>query len=54
MVQFKVPKLLSEATRKYAYTRASAVEVWTDFSYMQRSWEHSPYFVKVLKEDEIF
>ena len=54
MVQFKVPKLLSEARRKYAYTRASAVEVWTDFSYMQRSWEHSPYFVKVLKEDEIF
>jgi len=54
MVQFKVPRLLSEVGRKYSYTGASAVEVWTDYSYMQRSWEHSPYFVKVLKEDVKF
>jgi hypothetical protein len=51
MVEFRVPKLLSEAGMKYAYTDASAVEVWTDFSYIQRSWEHSPYFVKVLRSD---
>jgi hypothetical protein len=51
MVQFRVPGLLKEAGRKYSYTGASAVEVWTDYSYIQRSWEHSPYFVKVLKKD---
>jgi hypothetical protein len=54
MVQFRVPRLLSESGRKYAYTGASAVEVWTDYSYMQRSWEHSPYFINVLKEDVKF
>ncbi len=51
MVEFRVPRLLSEAGMKYAYTEASAVEVWTDYSYIQRSWEHSPYFVKVLRSD---
>ncbi len=51
MIEFKVPSLLSEAGMRYAYTEASAVEVWTDFSYIQRSWEHSPYFVKVLRND---
>jgi hypothetical protein len=25
--------------------------VWTDYGYIQRSWEHSPYFVKVLRSD---
>lgn len=54
MVQFKVPRLLTEAERHYSYTGASAVEIWTDYTYMQRSWEHSPYFVKVLKEDVKF
>jgi len=51
MVEFRVPNLLKEAGMKYAYTDASAVEVWTDYSYIQRSWEHSPYFVKVLRSD---
>ena len=51
MVQFRVPRLLDNTGRRYAYTRASAVEVWTDYTYIQRSWEHSPYFVKVLRED---
>jgi len=51
MVQLKVPRLLDEIGKKYAYTRTSAVEVWTDYSYIQRSWEHSPYFVKVFGED---
>jgi hypothetical protein len=54
MVQFRVPILLRESGRKYAYTGASAVEVWTDYSYIQRSWEHSPYFINVLKEDVKF
>ncbi len=51
MIDFKVPGLLSGAGMRYAYTDASAVEVWTDFSYIQRSWEHSPYFVRVLRSD---
>src|SRR2546428_11934838 len=51
MVEFRVPTLLSEARMRYAYTEASAVEVWTDYSYIQRSWEHSPYFVRVLSGD---
>ncbi len=51
MIELKVPRLLSEAGMRYAYTEASGVEVWTDFSYVQRSWEHSPYFVKVLRKD---
>ena len=51
MVQFKVPGLLERVGRKYAYTEASAVEIWTDFSYIQRNWEHSPYYVKVLRDE---
>ncbi|MGQ0535611.1 MAG: hypothetical protein ACT4PT_06025 [Methanobacteriota archaeon] len=51
MVQFRVPGLLKAAARPYAYSDASAVEVWTDYSYIQRSWEHSPYFVDVLRQD---
>src|SRR5439155_7624424 len=41
----------SSAGMRYAYAEASAVEVWTDYSYIQRSWEHSPYFVRVLRSD---
>lgn len=51
MTRFRVPELLDEAGRTYVFTGASAVEVWTDYSYIQRSWEHSPYFVKVLRRD---
>jgi hypothetical protein len=51
MIGFRVPSLLSKTGMRYAYTDASAVEVWTDYGYIQRSWEHSPYFVKVLRDD---
>src|SRR5437879_13622593 len=51
MVEYRVPSLLSRAGMRYAYAEASAVEVWTDYSYVQRSWEHSPYFVRVLRSD---
>lgn len=51
MIEFKVPDLLKEAGRKYVYTEASAAEIWTDFTYIQRSWEHSPYYVKVSKSE---
>lgn len=51
MVQFRVPDSLRGAGRPYAYADASAVEVWTSYAYIQRSWEHSPYFVNVLRRD---
>lgn len=51
MIDFKVPKLLEEAGRMYSYADVSAVEVWTDYSYIQRSWEHSPYYVKILRSE---
>ncbi len=51
MVRFRVSDLLKSAEMRYAYAEASAVEVWTDFSYIQRSWEHSPYYVRVLRSD---
>ncbi|MEK6936420.1 MAG: hypothetical protein AABW67_06550, partial [Nanoarchaeota archaeon] len=28
-----------------------AVEIWSDYSYVQRGIEKSPYFIKVLKKD---
>lgn len=54
MVAFKVPQLLEATGRKYCYTKMSAVEIWTNFSYIQRSWEHSPYFIRVLENDKAF
>lgn len=51
LVRFRVPKLLEDAEKKYCYSKSSSVEIWTDFSYVQRSFEHSPYFIRVLKED---
>ncbi|HLD57706.1 MAG TPA: type IV toxin-antitoxin system AbiEi family antitoxin domain-containing protein [archaeon] len=54
MVAFRVPGLLNSSGTKYCYTKASSVEVWTDYVYMQRSWEHSPYYIKVLEKDVRF
>lgn len=54
LISFRVPTLLKKAGKKYRYTGASSVEIWTDFTYIQRSWEHSPYFINVLKEDVSF
>lgn len=54
MIQFRVPGLLERAGKPFAYAGASAVEVWTDYGYIQRSWEHSPYFVRVLRRDVKF
>lgn len=48
---FKVPEILKRSEKKYYYGKMSAVEIWTDFSYIQRSWEHSPYFIYIKKED---
>ena len=51
MVEFRVPKLLQDAGMQYVYSDASAVEIWTDYSYIQRSWEHSVYYISVLRKE---
>lgn len=51
MIAFRVPELLEEADWPYVLAEASAVEVWTDYTYIQRSWEHSPYYVNVRNEE---
>ena len=51
MVEFKVPEVLEGSGMRYAYADASAAEIWTDYTYMQRSWEHSPYYIRVLDSE---
>jgi hypothetical protein len=51
LVEFKVPEIIKEAKKPYAFTNLSAVEIWSDYSYVQRGLEKSPYFIKVLKKD---
>ena len=51
MLAFKVPEIIKKAERKYAFTQLSAVEIWSDYSYVQRSVDRSPYYIKVLRED---
>lgn len=51
LLEFKVPQIIKESERDYAFTNLSAVEIWSDYSYVQRGIEKSPYFIKVLKKD---
>jgi len=51
LLEFKVPEIIKGAERPYAFTGLSAVEIWSDYSYVQRGIEKSPYFVKVLDKD---
>ncbi|MBI2151209.1 hypothetical protein HYU21_00595 [Candidatus Woesearchaeota archaeon] len=51
LLDFRVPELVKKARQDYAFTGLSAVEIWSDFSYVQRSREKSPYFIKVLRKD---
>lgn len=51
LLEFRVPELLKKAVKDYALTKMSAVEIWSDYSYVQRSVEKSPYFIKILKKD---
>ena len=48
---FKVPDVLKKSAKEYCYSKMSAVEILTDYSYVQRSWEHSPYFIKIKEAD---
>ena len=39
LLEFKVPQIIKEAERDYAFTNLSAVEIWSDYSYVQRGIE---------------
>ncbi|MFH1249352.1 MAG: hypothetical protein V1660_04335 [archaeon] len=51
MLEFKVSRIIKDAKKEYAFTGLSAVEIWSDYSYVQRGIEKSPYFIKVLRKD---
>ncbi|MEK6943293.1 MAG: hypothetical protein AABX00_04485 [Nanoarchaeota archaeon] len=51
LLEFKVPEIIKESEKIYAFTGLSAIEIWSDYSYVQRGIEKSPYFIKVLKKD---
>ena len=51
LLEFKVPNIMKGSKREYAFTNLSAIEIWSDYSYVQRSMEKSPYFIKVLRTD---
>lgn len=51
ILEFKVPQVMSEAERPYAFTGLSAIEVWSDYSYVQRGIKKSPYYIKILDKD---
>ena len=51
ILEFKVPQIIKEASKPYAFTNLSAVEIWSDYSYIQRGIEKSPYFLKIFRKD---
>jgi hypothetical protein len=51
LLDFKVPEIIKQAKKSYAFTGLSAIEIWSDFVYVQRGRERSPYFIKMLKKD---
>ncbi len=51
LLDFRVPEVIKRAERPYAFTGLSAIEIWSDYSYVQRGFEKSPYFIKILGSD---
>jgi len=51
LLEFKVPNIIKNAEKPYAFTDLSAVEIWSDYCYVQRGIEKSPYFINILKKD---
>ena len=51
LLEFKVSQIIKKAKKPYAFTGLSAIEIWSDYSYIQRGREKSPYYIKVLKKD---
>ena len=42
---------LKHAGMPYCFTKASAAEIWGNETYIQRSWEFHPLFIKIQKKD---
>ena len=51
LMDFKVPDIIKKSKKPYAFTGLSSIEIWSDYSYIQRGIEKSPYFIEVLKKD---
>ncbi len=51
LLNFRLPDIMKKAAKPYAFADLSAVEIWSDYSYVQRGLEKSPYFIRVLKKD---
>ncbi len=54
MLEFNIPACIREAKKKYVFTRGSAIEIWSDYCYIQRSREKSPYFIKIEEKDIMY
>lgn len=54
LLSFKVPDIMRKAEKDYAFTNLSAIEIWSDYSYVQRGIDKSPYFISILKRDLIY
>ena len=51
ILEFKVLEVIKGAKKPYAFANLSAIEIWSDYSYVQRGIEKSPYYIKILKKD---
>ncbi|MFH1221674.1 MAG: hypothetical protein V1492_01170 [Candidatus Micrarchaeota archaeon] len=51
LLEFRVPEMMKKAKMPYCFTGLSAIEIWSDYSYVQRDMKRSPYFIRVLKKD---
>jgi len=51
LLDFKINDIIKQSKKEYVFTNLSAVEIWSDYSYVQRGMEKSPYFIKVLRKD---
>lgn len=51
LLEFKVPEIIKKAKKPYAFAYLSSIEIWSDYVYVQRGIERSPYFIKILKKD---
>jgi hypothetical protein len=51
LLDFRIPEIMKTATKPYCFYGLSAIEIWSDYSYVQRDTKRSPYFIRVLRKD---
>ncbi len=54
LLNFKFYDVIKQSEKEYAFTNLSSIEIWSDYSYVQRGIEKSPYFINVLKKDLVY